>query len=217
MTPDDAPRDVPRAPGRPASPSVTANPPPQAMTPPQAEPAPATFPPQDPLTDVSGLPRLSDPLPSASSDPLRSLGAPPPRTPDLARSVQAQLVDVARTTPNGTVEVKLAPEELGRVHMTVSQSEADVTITVVVERPETLDLMRRHADMLSTELRQAGFERLSFSFGQGGDPNNTGQDTSAAPFEAPDIPSDPDPTDTPTSTHGAAPLALGSTRLDIRL
>ena len=128
-----------------------------------------------------------------------------------------ELVDVARGAPDGTVEVKLAPEELGRVHMTVSQSEADVTITVVVERPETLDLMRRHADILSTELRQAGFERLSFSFGQGGDPNNTGQDTSAAPFEAPDIPSDPDPTDTPTSTHGAAPLALGSTRLDIRL
>lgn len=43
-----------------------------------------------------------------------------------------------------------------------------MAVQIVAERPETLELLRRHIDILATELRQQGFTDLSFTFGQGG-------------------------------------------------
>ena len=37
----------------------------------------------------------------------------------------------------------------------------------MVERPETLDLIRRHIDALTNDLRQQGYSQVAFDFAQG--------------------------------------------------
>lgn len=63
------------------------------------------------------------------------------------------------------VEVVLRPEDLGRVKLTMAQDGDMLRVTVQADRPETLELMRRHSDQLGAELRHAGFAGASFSFG----------------------------------------------------
>lgn len=82
------------------------------------------------------------------------------------RPVAHQLADAVRTASSGTIEVKLAPEELGRVKLSLTPSEAGLTITVLADRPETLDLIRRNIDVFAQDLRQQGHQNLSFQFGQ---------------------------------------------------
>ena len=120
-----------------------------------------------------------------------------------------------RQTPDGSVEIKLSPEELGRVRMTVSPGDAEVTISVMAERGETLDLLRRNADILSAELRNAGFERLSLDFGQSMGSGSDANPSSDQPgLDPPDETADTQ--DTPEPSAPSHPLA-DTTRVDIRL
>ncbi len=66
------------------------------------------------------------------------------------------------------VEVILSPEELGKVQMDFRGDGDAMRVFLTAERPETLDLLRRHGDLLVTELRQAGFSGASLSFGHWG-------------------------------------------------
>lgn len=95
-----------------------------------------------------------------------------------ARPVIAQIAEAVRSTAGGGVELRLSPEELGRVRLSMTAGDAGMIVHVVAERPETLDLIRRHIDMLDHALRREGFSDLSFSFGQnrGSEPGNRGPD-----------------------------------------
>lgn len=66
------------------------------------------------------------------------------------------------------VELTLSPEELGRVRMTLTTQDGTLTLTIQADRPETIDLMRRHIDQLAQDFRDLGFTNLNFSFGQDG-------------------------------------------------
>ncbi len=93
-------------------------------------------------------------------------------TPQMARHVSQQVAyAIAQNTP-GTTEIKLSPEELGRVRMTIQAVEGVVTIAVVAERVETGDLMRRHAVILQDDLANLGFDTINLAF------SNEGQHTS---------------------------------------
>ncbi len=94
--------------------------------------------------------------------------APPAHRFETARAIAQQLVPHVREMGGGTVEVQLAPEELGKVRMSLSHADGTIAVTVSVERPETLDLLRRHADLLVKDFREQGFASISFSFGQDG-------------------------------------------------
>ncbi len=86
----------------------------------------------------------------------------PPRTP------AAQLAGALAAAPGGRAEILLDPEELGRVRLTLVTSPEGVSVAVLAERPETLDLLRRGADGLAEEFRALGFRDIGFSFGQAG-------------------------------------------------
>lgn len=88
---------------------------------------------------------------------------------DLPRSIAAQISDIVRTKPDKPVDVSLNPDELGRVRLSVSTGEGGVVLSILAERPETLELMRRHADVLARELSQLGFGSVDIAFGEGGD------------------------------------------------
>jgi hypothetical protein len=65
-----------------------------------------------------------------------------------------------------SVEVKLCPEELGSVRMTISLSDGVASLAVVADRTDTLDLLRRHADQLEQEYLSLGFSGVDLSFEQ---------------------------------------------------
>ena len=46
-------------------------------------------------------------------------------------------------------------------------SKAGLQVVVSAERPETLEMMRRHIDMLAQEMRRMGQEAAQFSFAGG--------------------------------------------------
>lgn len=77
-----------------------------------------------------------------------------------------QVADALVNAPNRAVELTLSPEELGKVRMTLHAQEGSMTVAVQAERPETLDLMRRHIDSLAREFREMGYADVSFDFGQ---------------------------------------------------
>lgn len=132
---------------------------------------------------------------------------------ETARLVAAQLVDGLPNLPGKPVEIALNPEELGRVRMTLSTSETSVSVSIMAERPETLDLMRRHADQLSAELRRMGYENVGFEFngGSAGGFEHNNNDGSSGDLAEPDVIE----TETASPTRPAQTAAPGG--LDLRL
>ena len=109
-----------------------------------------------------GAPALSEAAPRGTSSPGTSAGA--------AQQI-AEAVRQGQAQGRGAVEVALQPEDLGRVRLSFTVAEAGLTVTVQAERPETLEMLRRHIDLLGTDLRERGFGDVSFEFGRqnGGD------------------------------------------------
>lgn len=132
----------------------------------------------------------------------------------FAKPLGPALVDLARDAGQGTVELSLAPQELGRLRMSLMQDGEAVRVLLTAERPETIDLMRRHADQLVQEFRQAGFSGATLSFGQWG-PGGGG----AQPLPQADPPAlaVPETADMPASQSPGPQLAQSASGLDLRL
>ncbi|MDQ2065310.1 flagellar hook-length control protein FliK [Xinfangfangia sp. CPCC 101601] len=71
-------------------------------------------------------------------------------------------------------ELQLSPQELGHVRIEMQQDGERLMVLVTAERPETLELLRRHAPDLSAELRNAGHSTLDLSFGRWAGPGHDG-------------------------------------------
>lgn len=84
------------------------------------------------------------------------------------------------------VELTLNPEELGRIRMSLNLSETGAAVTIVAERPETVDLLKRNSDLLSAALRDLGHLNIQFDFGE------RGQAEHAWPHSADTETADPD-------------------------
>lgn len=85
---------------------------------------------------------------------------------DVAAHVARQLLAVTAPATNRPIEIALSPQELGRVRMGIASDDGRITIHILAERPDTLDLMRRHIDQLGQSFRSMGYDEVSFSFGQ---------------------------------------------------
>lgn len=141
--------------------------------------------------------------------------AAPSSVPDLPRHVAAQLAEAVQrgAGPERAVELMLNPAELGRVRISMAPGDGMIVVTVLAERGETLDLMRRHADILAQEFHDMGYGTAEFTFGQGdggaSQDGDTGRSTPDAPTKAQDLPEPPDPPLTP--------LHVSTEHVDIRL
>ncbi len=94
-----------------------------------------------------------------------------PETPGM---IGRQMAEVLQRLPDRPVELSLNPEELGRVRLSISTAEGGITVHVLAERPETLDLMRRHIDQLGREFQALGYENINFAFNEGQSEQGTG-------------------------------------------
>ena len=90
---------------------------------------------------------------------------PNPVQPQTAEAkVVLQISTVISNTSKGTVEIRLDPPELGRVIISITQSDSGLSATIISEKPEISDLLRRHAELLSRELSKSGFSETSLEF-----------------------------------------------------
>lgn len=83
-------------------------------------------------------------------------------------SILRQISDAIPDGAEGTVEITLSPEELGKVKLVIVAGERP-SVSVIADRMETHDLLRRHGDLLARELRESGIAGADISFSSSGD------------------------------------------------
>ena len=146
---------------------------------------------------------------AATSDPLHA-------APHRAAEPHRQVADAIVRTRDGMIEVLLDPVELGRVTVLLGSENHAGRLGLLVERPETLDLLRRHTDDLIRDLRDNGMPnaRMDFMRQDSSGGQNRGQDFGGQSGAARALDPVPEGIATPQT---AAPVPVGSGRLDIRL
>lgn len=138
---------------------------------------------------------------------------------DTARNAAIQIAEVVRASGELAVELRLHPEELGRVQVTMSQdASGSLTVSLNVERADTLDLLRRNIDQLAAELRQLGYGSVGFSFHGEGGRDGRGSENGAPAQEAQGLAKSatPDKSDATPVAGPSVPAASGDT-IDMRL
>ncbi len=86
--------------------------------------------------------------------------------PQMARHVAIQLSQAAMKGESRPIDLALNPSELGRVRITLTSGDAGMMVSLSAERQETLDMMRRHIDVLDQEFRDLGYDGTNFTFSQ---------------------------------------------------
>ena len=165
--------------------------------------SPATADPDMPGTLAAPLSRDTA---AASPDQPSTLRMPPLAEP------HRQIADAIVRTSSGQVEITLDPVELGRVTVLLGEDGNPGRLTLLVERPETLELIRRHSDQLLRDLRENGMPDARLE--------DLRQDTSANRRDHPPQTCGQPGGESPSviqpllAAETARPVALG--RLDIR-
>lgn len=118
------------------------------------------------------------PLPAAIA--LQEIPAAAPRATrhDFAGKTASSMSDAAprpvsivtsSVTPDGAIEVRLDPPDLGRVSIDFSADANGVVKAIIIaDRADTLDLIRRHIDIFRDELSKQGFGDVDMSFRERG-------------------------------------------------
>lgn len=153
--------------------------------------------------------------PESSASKADFIAAATHRPTSTAHAILAQLQMAVPKTPGDSTEILLSPEELGRVRMTLSGSEGVGTVFLQVERPETLDLIRRNIEQMRAELADAGWENVSFSFSQDGSNTSDTSDEGAGTGSHQRAPSQADTSD--AAGPASSRTNTSSSGLDLRL
>lgn len=177
--------------------------------------------------DVSPTPDAMQDLGEDALPSTIGLTAPPASAAAIAGSPQAasafpvpqvaaQISTALSRLSDGSTELALAPEELGKVRLKLKPDVAHpdrMVVMITFERPETLELFRRHAGELADALRAAGYAGADIGFGQDGS-SASGSDRRDRP--APTASDAAFRPDTPGIAPPTARLGAGAS-LDLRL
>jgi flagellar hook-length control protein FliK len=174
-----SPAAAPRA----APPSVGMNKTDAPVSPPQAADS-GPKPGMDPVLSAGGTTQGS-----ATGALVVAASSPPPTgapmTQHIAQHIAAQVPKPIGDMGSGTLELALDPPELGRVRMSLVDMGGALTLSILADRPETADLMRRHMDILAQEFSRAGLDAPNVRVGTGGDGSGAAPDRQAAPSPEP--------------------------------
>lgn len=175
-----------------------------------AKPTPAL------LAQIASPPAANPP---AANPPATNLPtATPADAITLPPRLTADLVTLAKTLPNGPIQILLNPAELGNLRFEIHQNADHLRVVLAVERPETMDLLRRNADQLLGEFRAAGFSGASLSFGHW-DQQNSQQRNAPAPPDPQQPPQERvfSPPQLPAKSPHASPEMAAASGLNLRL
>lgn len=168
--------------------------------------------PKDAASDQvsASLDRIDQSIPLAPTGRSPSTTSPllPFSQTQLPESISAQISAAVRSENGREIEIRLDPEELGRIRIVLSGKEAGMSVNVFSERSDVVELMRRHSNLLETELLEIGYKDADLSFHQesGGD-QDSNQETAQHMKRV-------TPTEAQPSTHSYTPG--DDARLDIR-
>lgn len=129
------------------------------------------------IPEIGGQQPLSTPTAQTVTAP----SALPSSAQGLAQASVQQIVgslpNPLREIGSGTVEITLDPPELGRVRLSLLETGGSMTLSIVAERPETADLMRRNVDLLNQEFARSGLDapNVRVDAGSGGNDGSAGR------------------------------------------
>lgn len=139
---------------------------------------------------------------------------------DLTPNVSRQIAEAIHRSPERTVEITLSPAELGRVRLSMSPADAGLAVTVLAERAETLELMRRNIEALQGSLVELGYGDVSFAFeqqqGQASGDGDTDRQSGQS-FLNEEGSNDPAVTQPRSTTQRQNTLGIAPTGVDIRI
>lgn len=117
--------------------------------------------------DVPALPIAKAVVPDALPQPDRlSQTADRPLPIKTAEGPILPVLTSAISNGSDRIELRLDPAELGRVMFEMTTERGQLHLIVTCERAETMDLLRRHADQLLQDLREAGFSNSTLDFSE---------------------------------------------------
>lgn len=149
------------------------------------------------------------------SEPRYSSIQPPQRV-ETGQGVAHQLSVAIAGATSDKIELVLDPAELGTVRLSLAPEGQSVAVSLVADRAETMDLLRRHIDQLARDLREAGYSDVTFSFGPqtgGGGGHHSTSRLSGSPGSEHGGSADP----VSSETLAARPLSDRTTGLDLRM
>ena len=114
-------------------------------------------------SDIPAPQHGAAPAPNATSAdaPVRS-AAPVFQAPSAPP--MRQVADAVVTATGNRIEIALSPEELGTVRITISHSDAGLSLNLSADRQDTMGLLRRHAEELSKSLAEMGLGSADIGF-----------------------------------------------------
>lgn len=119
--------------------------------------------------------------------------------------VSNQIITAVIDRSSGTIELALAPEELGQLRIQL-KSEGEITRVILhANREETVDFLKRHAADLEQDFGASGFSNAQFSF----------EHTPAAADDEEPLFALPSPSEGPSRSRAIA--GMGGRHLDLRL
>ncbi len=131
---------------------------------------------------------------------------------EITRAIAGQMAAAIQVRAgSGTIEIALSPEELGRVSITLNGREDGMVLTIAAERPETLDLIRRHLAVLKAEFQNLGYGDISFDLSTSDDAQDDTANPKASDY-GPSYSNEPDAPNTPI-----IPRNLSGRGIDMRL
>ncbi|WP_155774104.1 flagellar hook-length control protein FliK [Rhodovulum sp. MB263] len=87
-----------------------------------------------------------------------------PTLADTPRTAMRQIAESLHRASDGSVHLTLSPEELGRVRLSLTPGDHGITVNISADRIDTLELMRRHGDMLTNAMRDLGYGEVVLDF-----------------------------------------------------
>ncbi|WP_198666109.1 flagellar hook-length control protein FliK [Tropicimonas sp. IMCC34043] len=83
------------------------------------------------------------------------------------RGLPETIAQALRVSPNGSIDLQLTPEDLGRLRISFTPTETGLQVHVHADRPETSQLIRQNLDMLAQDLRAIGYAEVSLNMDTG--------------------------------------------------
>lgn len=173
-------------------------------------PSGATFATETSVPPILATAIAADAPPQAAPVDQAARTAPTQPASPLDQALVRQMVYVIERTRDGAIRVELDPPELGSVTLRVQGAGDTLSVVLLGERGETVDLLRRNLEPLTQELQKLGYGSVDIELG--------GRQKRPAP--PPALDNDPQASPDPASEPAlpvARPGLTPQTGMDLRL